>query len=116
MIRLLADFNDIHDDLVKALAADTDCHRPLAVDDVVLLEDDGEHEAWGTVVEVTERGLVSVRIDWDTWGAAGRYRTQATEGPTERWKVTANFQVRSEASTGRGGVRIPKGRRVGVAC
>jgi hypothetical protein len=32
-----------------------------------LLHDDGEHEVWASVTDVSG-GLVCARIDWDTWG------------------------------------------------
>lgn len=78
MFKLLADFNEIEDGVVKGLLEDATGPRPLRVKDRVLLHDDGEHEVWGVVGNI-EKGLVSVTLDWDTWGPAGRYRIQSKD-------------------------------------
>ena len=79
MLRLLTDFNDIEDGTATGLADD------LVEGDLVLLHDDGEHEAWGTVTSVIS-GVATAEIDWDTWGAAGRYHVL----PRGAWWLAIN--------------------------
>jgi hypothetical protein len=106
VFRLLTDFNDIDHDVVKGLIEDAEGPRALHVDDRVLLHDDGEHEAWGSVGVIAD-GLVSVLIDWDTWATAGTYRPQRRSG----WWAVANFDLRPN-TVGGGGVRMGPRRPV----
>jgi hypothetical protein len=75
MHRLLVDFNDIDDEIVVGLDRDmTGPQSPsLQQGDRVRLHDDGEHEAWGVVVEV-DGELISAEMDRSTWGPAGHIR------------------------------------------
>jgi hypothetical protein len=72
MFTLLVDFNEIRDDRVRGLQRYATGPRALEPEDRVLVHDDGEEEAWGAV-EAVEGGLVHVRVDWATFGPAGRF-------------------------------------------
>lgn len=88
MFKLLTDFNDVINDHVRGLIEDAEGPRAVLVGDRVLLHDDGEHEAWGTVTEVRD-GLVRVRMEWETWADAGTYRPQRQDN---LW-VVGNFET-----------------------
>jgi hypothetical protein len=102
MFRLLTDFNDIREGTVTGLLEDVEGPHDLRVHDRVLLHDDGEHEAWGTVREVSN-GLVRARIDWSTWGPAGRYQAR-----TGGFMIAGDFDLTGlcKLDSGRSGVRV----------
>lgn len=108
MFRLLTDFNDIREGNVTGLLEDAEGPQHLRVHDRVLLHDDGEHEAWGIVREI-RNGLVHARIDWGTWGLAGRYQTR-----TGGFMIVGDFDLSAlhKLDSGRGGVPVRPRRRV----
>ena len=76
MIRLLTDFNDIEDgDLVTGLVENA---PDASVGDRVLLHDDGAHEAFGRVESIAN-GIVTVRLDWATWGPPRKAANSGTK-------------------------------------
>jgi hypothetical protein len=105
MFRLLTDFNESRNDIVMGLIEDAEGPRALCVGDRVLLHDDGEHEAWGTVRRIHD-GLVAAEVDWDTWADAGAYKPQCQFGTV----IVANFDVRPPPTSGVHGVRMPPRR------
>ena len=113
MIRLRTDFNDIDsDDTITALVRAA-TPRPPAVGDVVLLHDDGQHEAWGKVTSI-DHGVIAAVLDWDTWADAGAYRDQSQEDERRRvWTIVTNATVM--ANTVGGTVRVvPRRPAVGI--
>ena len=108
MFRLMTDFNDVNDGMVTALLEDAEGPRALRVLDRVLLHDDGEHEVWGTVRQIGD-GLVRARIDWSTWGPAGRY-----EARVGGFMIVGEFDLTglSKLDNGRGSVPVLPRRRV----
>lgn len=81
MFRLLVDFNEVHDDCVRGLQEYAEGPRPLRKGDAVLVHDDGGEEALATVREA-EGDLVTLAVNWSTFGAAGR---QLQSQPTGVW-------------------------------
>jgi hypothetical protein len=71
MFRLLVDFNEIQDGVVRGLPEDAEGLGDPSEGDRLLLHDDGEHEAFGTV-ERLENDLIYAKIDWSSFGPAGR--------------------------------------------
>jgi hypothetical protein len=108
MFRLLTDFNDVRDGCVTGLLEDVQGPQALRVHDRVLLHDDGEHEAWGNVRELAN-GVVRARIDWSTWGPAGRY-----QGRAGAFMIVGEFDVTGlrKLDNARGGVPMRPTRRV----
>jgi hypothetical protein len=84
MFKLLVDFNEVRDDRVRGLQRYAEGPRTLRQGDWVLVHDDGEEEAWGGV-EAVEGDLVRVRVDWRTFGPAGRFHNL----PNGTWVVRA---------------------------
>lgn len=112
MFCLLTDLNDINAGIARGLVEDAEGSRAIRPGDRVLLHDDGEHEAWGIVTNVSG-GLVYARIDWDTWGAPGRYEEQDRG---TRWRLTAQFNLAriGDGTLGGRGVKMPpRGPRAG---
>jgi hypothetical protein len=66
MFRLLADFNEIHEDRVRGLVETLEGPRSVTAGDRILVHDGGE-EATGKVEQV-ENGLIYVLVDWSTFG------------------------------------------------
>jgi len=76
MPRVLTDFNDIDaDGRVTVLLSHVEGSWNAQVESRVLLHDDGEHEAWATVLHIADN-LITAGIDWSTWGPAGRYQIE----------------------------------------
>ncbi len=73
MLKLLVDFNEVHGDRVYGLQDYAEGERDLGLGDRVLLHDDGEEEAWGTVCAI-DGNLIETDVDWPTFGPAGRFR------------------------------------------
>lgn len=106
MFRLLTDFNDIHDSTVTGLLEDAEGPQSLRIHDRVLLHDDGEHEAWGTVREI-DNGLVRARLDWRTWGPPGRYQAR-----TGGFMVVGDFDLTGLCRPDRGRSAVKLRRRI----
>jgi hypothetical protein len=71
MLRLLVDFNEIRDGVVRGLPEDVDGGADLVPGDHIVLHDGGEHEALGTV-ERLDNDLIYVQINMVTFGPPGR--------------------------------------------
>lgn len=85
MFRLLVDFNEVTPgDGVRGLQEYADAPRPLRPGDYILVHDDGEEEALGTVASVDD-DVVDVAVEWATFGPAGRFQF-ASSGLA--WTVT----------------------------
>jgi hypothetical protein len=68
MIRLLVDFNNTRDGVVKGALRrlQGDGAQRVDVGDRIFLTDGDEHWSWGRVTRI-ERGLLFAEIDWSTW-------------------------------------------------
>lgn len=86
MFRLLIDFNDVREGLVRGLREHAVAPRPLREEDQVLLHDDGEHEAIGTVERV-DGDLIYLAIDWSTWTDAGTHPAESVR--VVEWTVSS---------------------------
>jgi hypothetical protein len=74
MFELIVDFNAVSEEgIVTSVIEAATGPRDLHVGDRVLLNDDGDHEAWGIVRRVSD-GLVDAEVDWSTWVVAGSAR------------------------------------------
>jgi len=73
MFLLQVDFNEIDNDRVVGLQRYAEGPRPLEQGDRVLAHDEGEHEALG-IVETVVGDRVRLRLEWSTFGPAGRFR------------------------------------------
>jgi hypothetical protein len=107
MFRLLTDFNDINNGVVVGLPEDVEGPRALRIGDRVLLHDDGQHEAWGTVTRLLP-GLVGLGVDLSTWADAGTYKTRERDG----WFIVSNWAMPRMTGAGLGSVPMPIRRSV----